>query len=77
MQTQITHKVDSHHTNPNYKCLLVNLLNEPTFHYIVKDGVLSKADLMPTDEFVLELCRLMATVSPTFRDELVRLAVEY
>jgi len=77
METKLTHKVDSHHTNASYKCLLVDLLNDPTFHFYVEDGKLVKADLMPTDEFVLELCRLMATVSPTFRSELVRLAVEY
>ena len=77
MEARLTHKVDSHHTNPNYTCLLVDLLNDPTFHFSVENGRLVKADLMPTDRFVLELCRLLANVSPSFRAELVRLAVEY
>ena len=75
VETVVTHRVDSHHTNPNYQCLLVNLENEPTFHYQIENGRLVKADLMPTDNFVLELCRLLAAVSPTFKDKLLNFAV--
>lgn len=70
METKVTSKVDSHHTNPNYPCLLIDLKDDPTFHYKVENGKLVKADLMPTDNFVLELCRLLWNLSPTFKEKL-------
>jgi len=75
MRLRITSKVDSHHTNPRYKCLLLDLLCDPAFHYEIVDGRLVKADLVPTDGFVLELVRLLAAVSPTFRAKLLDFAI--
>lgn len=74
MQSKVTFKVDSHHTNPRYPCLLVDLLGDATFHYYIENCKLVKADLMPTDDFVLELCRLLWNISPSFRESL-RVAV--
>ena len=70
MEVTVTSKVDSHHTNKKYECLLVDLLNESTFHFTITNGRLVKADLMPTDEFVLDLCHYLAKQSPTFRKQL-------
>jgi hypothetical protein len=71
----VTAKVDSHHTAKRYECLLVDLRNEPTFHFRIVNGRLVKADLMPTDQFVLDLCYLLSKESPTFRKELCDLAM--
>lgn len=71
----VTSKVDSHHTDKRYQCLLVNLLRDPTFHFQIVNGRLVKADLMPTDEFVLDLCYHLSRESPTFRKELCELAM--
>jgi hypothetical protein len=70
-----TAKVDSHHTNKKYECLLVDLLNDPTFHFHIVNGRLVKADLMPTDQFVLDLCYHLSRQSPTFRKALFDLAM--
>jgi len=70
MEVKVTHRVDSHHTNPSYRCLLIDLLNDPTFHYLVSGNKLIKADLRPTDDFGLELCRLLWNISPSFRERL-------
>jgi len=75
MEVKVTRKVDSHHTNPRYRCLLVDLLNDSTFHHRIENGVLVKADFMPTDEFVMELVRRLCKRSPTFRDLLLDFAV--
>ena len=75
METKVTCRVDSHHTNPRYRCLLVNLLNDSTFHHRIENGRLVKADLMPTDKFVMELVRLLSKISPSFRDKLLDFAV--
>lgn len=66
METVLTSRVDSHHSAKRYQCLLVNLLHDPTFHYQVVNGRLVKADLMPTDDFVLDLALQLARRSPTF-----------
>lgn len=75
MEVMVTRKVDSHHTNKKYECLLVDLMNDPTFHFTITNGRLVKADLMPTDEFVLDLCHYLAKQSPTFRRELFEMAI--
>lgn len=82
MEYRFTHKVDSHHTNPNYQCLLFDLLNDPAFHYEIKinrEGkpYLTSANWMPHDVDFIFACRKLAEVSPTFRQELIRLAVEF
>jgi len=70
----ITNNVDSHYINQDYECLLVDLLNEQWFHYQIENGELVKADVMPSDKWVLELCEKLASVSPSFRFELWCLA---
>ena len=73
-----TAKVDSHHTNPNYKCLLLNLLPLPEFHFkaVVRDEhgrilknvsvELVKADLIPTYEWMIEANKLMCRWKPEY-----------
>jgi len=67
---KVTHRVDSHRVNPRYKCLVINLLGDPTFHYKVVKGRLVKADWMPRDDDLLEVIRRLAQLSPTFRKKL-------
>jgi len=77
MQKTVTSKVDSHHTNPNYQCLVINLLRDPTFHITVewdKRRVL-KADWMPKEDDVLDIIEDLLRVSPTFGSKLLSLAV--
>jgi hypothetical protein len=68
---RITSKVDSHHTNPNYKCLLADLLDDPTFHFEFevnwekKTIRLVKANWMPTDKDFLEGLLEWIQISPT------------
>lgn len=52
----ITSKVDSHHTNPNYSCLLINLLGDPTFHVEIdwKNRRIIKADWMPRNDAMID-----------------------
>ena len=71
LKYKITHKVDSHRVNPRYPCLIINLLNDRTFHYKIRNGALVKADIMPTDDWALELCKFMYKISPSFREKLV------
>lgn len=53
MELKVTHRVNSHHTNPGYRCLLIKLLGDPTFHYRVHNNRLVRADLMPTTPLLL------------------------
>ena len=77
MEYKLTHKVDSHHINPSYKCLLIDLLPLPEFHFEAKaygpDGkelkdaqiVLTKADLIPRNEWLMEVIQQMVNWKPT------------
>ena len=67
METILTHKTDSHHTNLNYQCLLVDLTHDPRCHVQIENGRVVKIDWMPTDIDVLDLNDKMFRVSPTFR----------
>jgi len=79
----VTHKVDSHHTNPTYPCLLIDLLGDLTFHYEIswinkcpKCGEplpppkLTKANWMPQDDVMLDTTLRVADISPTFKKKL-------
>jgi len=78
----VTHKVDSHHTNLTYPCLLIDLLGDATFHYEISgDGKCShcgkpintrlvKANWMPTDDVMMETVLRVADISPTFKKRL-------
>lgn len=70
MKFKITSRVDSHHTNPKYKCLLIILEGDPHFHYKIKDGKLVKADWMPTDDEMMDTVLAMAKISPTFHEKI-------
>lgn len=70
METVITSKVHSHHTNPNYECLLVNLLHDPRFHYRIITGYLVSADWMPKDDDIIEIADQLTRLSPTFREKI-------
>jgi len=85
---KLTAKVDSHHTNPNYKCLLVNLLPLPEFHWTAKvyvngklvEGphvrvVLTKADLIPRNEWLMQVVQGMSDWKPTEFYPVLRTAV--
>lgn len=71
-----TSKVDSHHTNPMYRCLLVDLMNDPTHHFEFKvnweDRTIKvvKDNWMPTDDVMLDIVLRLAEESPTFRKKL-------
>jgi hypothetical protein len=77
METVVTDKVDSHHTNPRYKCLLVNLLSLKEVRIVVdwRNRRIIKADLMPTEDFALELNALLLDISPTYAERLLEQAV--
>ena len=78
MEYVITHKVDSHRVNPNYKCLVIDLLKEPWFHYEIKmvngKPVLTKANIIPTYEWMLDANHQMCRWKPDYAETL-RVAV--
>lgn len=83
----ITHKVDSHHTNPNYPCLLVDLLQKPEVHYeiVVRDAQgkvlknvfpeLVKLNWMPKLEHLMRVNQQMWNWKPTEFANMLRVAV--
>jgi hypothetical protein len=73
METVVTSKVDSHHTNPDYRCLLIPMLQFPEFHLVVdwERRRVVKCDFMPTEAFALELNALLCDMSPTFPERLL------
>ena len=77
METVITHKVDSHHTNANYRCLLIPVLQLKEFHLVIdwQRMRIVKCDFMPTEDFALELDALLCDISPTFPERLLAQAV--
>ena len=77
MEAIVTSKVDSHHTNPNYKCLLIPMLQLKEFHLVIdwQDRRVVKCDLMPTEDFALELNALLCNISPTYLERLFTQAV--
>ena len=84
---QLTHKVDSHDWNKNYKCLLVNLLGKPEVHYdiIVRDAngkvlknvfpELTKLDWMPKIDHLMRVNQRMWDWKKTEFAETLRVAV--
>jgi len=61
MEIEVTSKVASHHTNPNYKCLLVKWNGEPNFRCVPIDH----HNWMPTDDEMLRLVKAWIDISPT------------
>jgi len=79
METVVTSKVDSHHTNPDYRCLLIPMLQFPEFHLVVdwERRRVVKCNFMPTEDFALELNALLCDISPTFPERLLAQAVAF
>lgn len=77
METVVTSEVDSHHTNPNYRCLLIPMRQFREFHLAIdwERRKILKCDLMPTENFALELNSLLCDISPTFPERLLNQAV--
>jgi hypothetical protein len=77
METVVTSKIDSHHTNPNYKCALIPMLQFREFHLVIdwQKRKVVKCDLMPTENFALELNSLLCDISPTYPKRLLAQAV--
>jgi hypothetical protein len=67
MKLKITSKVDHHHTNPRYKCLVVEWNGDLNFR-CRGNGV---HDWLPTDEEIVEIAAKLSEVSPTFWPKLV------
>ena len=73
-----TVKVDSHHTNQDYKCLRLHFKSLKEFHWTVivrdKEGhilrdvsvELVKANLIPTYEWMIEANKLMCRWKPEY-----------
>lgn len=61
MKIRKTSKVDSHHTNPNYVCLVVEWNGDVNFR--CRNGDVH--DWMPTDKEMLELFLEWIQISPT------------
>ena len=68
----ITHKCESHHTNPNYKTLLIIFDGKDT--NVRPIGL--RGDWQPRDVEVLSIVKLLADISPTFAEKLTRLAIK-
>lgn len=76
METIVTDDVD-HRKNPRYKCLLIPMLPLKEFRLVVdwQNRRVLKCDLMPTEDFALELNLLLADISPTYAERLLQQAV--
>lgn len=76
METVVTSDVAAHRTNPSYKCLLIPMLQFPEFHIVIdwQNKRIVKCDLMPKEDFALELNELLLDVSPTYAPKLMKQA---
>lgn len=69
MRLRITEKVDSHHTNPDYKCIIVEFLRSDKnirIRSLRRTEVL--LDWLPTDEELFKLFQTSMDISPTFKN---------
>ena len=70
MRLRVSSRVDSHHTNPFYRCLIVEWLPED-LNFRVRPGAAEHiADWLPKDSDILELVVKMLEISPTFIQKL-------
>jgi len=68
MQFRKSSNVDSHHTNPNYVCLIIEFLKTDSnvrLRYGRDDVLL---DWLPTDAEARKFVEEMLKISPTFRE---------
>ena len=78
----MTHKVDSHYSPfaQHYQCMLIkNLQNDSSFHIDIdwNRRRIIDANLMPTDDLILDCAETLLKLSPTFKEKFERLALEY
>jgi len=63
MRIEVTSKVASHHTNPDYNCLLVQFEpGDKHYHQFRKNW-------MPKDQEVFDIWKIMMNLSPTLRNK--------
>lgn len=75
MRLRVSSQVDSHHTNPLYRCLIAEFLPED-LHFRIRAKPGCVADWIPKDSEILELVLKMLELSPTFIDKLRRILEE-
>lgn len=70
MELSITHKVDNHHTNQGYNCLVVKFMSNDNNvrRRFDKDFVLF--DWIPTDDEIILINKWLMNLSPTFKNKL-------
>jgi hypothetical protein len=68
MRVRVTEKVDYHHTNNGYKCILVEFLK--TDNNIRRRNNEVQFDWLPLDEEIMKINRVLYDLSPTFRAKL-------
>lgn len=66
MRLRVSSRVDSHHTNPFYKCLIVEWLPEDLNFRLRPRAEECLANWLPKDSEILELMVQMLRISPTF-----------
>jgi len=71
VKVEVTKDVDSHHTNPDYLTLRVSWSGDKNFRCLG-----AWHNWVPTDLEGFEFVVKLAAVSPTFRDMVIRWAVE-
>jgi hypothetical protein len=71
MRVRVTERVDSHHTNPNYKCIIVEFLKEDNNLRIRNHSQTDVLiDWLSTDEELIRICKVGIDLSPTFKQKL-------
>ena len=72
---RVTHNVDSHHTNPEYQCLIVDFLwSDNNIRKRYKENIVF--DWLPTDDEILRICKILFDISPTFKERLKKIINE-
>lgn len=70
MRLRVSSQVDSHHTNPFYRCLIVEWLSTDLNFRLRLGAAEHIADWLPKDSEILELVVQMLRISPTFIEKL-------
>jgi hypothetical protein len=67
MRIRLTAAVDSHHTNPDYSCVVVDFFSTDSNFRVRQFHSGRLADWLPTDQEILDLFSQLYDMSPTFR----------
>ena len=70
MRLRVTNKVDNHHTNQNYQCLIVDFLKTDD-NIRKRDGEVV-FDWLPRDQELFDIISYLFRISPTFRTHLCK-----